>query len=62
MFYGCTNLNYIKMLATNIEHSRCLQDWVYGVSKTGTFVKNPAMTTLPQGDSGIPSGWTVMSN
>lgn len=59
MFGGCSNLNYIKMLATNISASGCLNNWVYNVSSTGTFVKNPAMTSLPTGDSGVPSGWTV---
>jgi hypothetical protein len=59
MFNGCTNLNYIKMLATDISATSPLGYWVYGVSSTGTFVKNAAMTTLPTGTSGIPTGWTV---
>ena len=59
MFSGCTNLNYIKMLATNIRADYCLDGWVNGVSSTGTFVKDPNMTSLPTGDSGIPTGWTV---
>jgi hypothetical protein len=67
MFYGCTKLNYIKMLATNISATSCLNHWVYGVATTGTFVKNPAMTTLPTVTSynnyeGIPSGWTVVND
>lgn len=61
MFYGCSKLNYIKMLATDITASRCLTSWVSGVSSTGTFVKNPAMTSLPSGSSGIPRGWAVMN-
>ena len=59
MFSGCSNLNKITMLATNINASNCLTNWVSGVSSTGTFVKDPNMTSLPTGDSGIPSGWTV---
>ena len=67
MFYGCSNLNKITMLATDISASvsrsistsNCLSDWVKGVASNGTFVKNAAMTSLPSGDSGIPSGWTV---
>lgn len=62
MFEYCKKLNYIKMLATDISASRCLYGWVFGVSSTGTFVKNPAMTTLPTGSSGIPSGWTVVND
>jgi hypothetical protein len=59
MFYNCNNLNYIKMLAIDILANDCLHNWVSGVSRTGTFVKNPAMTSSPIGASGIPSGWTV---
>ena len=59
MFSGCTNLNYIKMLATDISADGCLETWVNNVSSTGTFVKDPNMTSLPTGDSGIPNGWTV---
>ena len=56
MFINCINLNYIKMLATDISATNCLYYWVYNVSGTGTFVKNPAMTSLPTGISGIPGG------
>ena len=59
MFECCNALNYIKMLATDISATDCLSSWVYSVSKTGTFIKNAAMTSLPTGESGIPSGWTV---
>ena len=61
MFCYCNKLNYIKMLATNISANSCLNDWVLGVSRTGTFIKNAAMTSLPTGASGIPSGWTVQN-
>lgn len=60
MFSSCTSLNYIKMLATDVSARRCLGDWVYNVASSGTFVKNAAMTTLPTGTSGIPTGWTVV--
>ena len=62
MFDGCKKLNYIKMLATDIPASNCLSNWVGNVSSTGTFVKNPDMTSLPSGTSGIPSGWTVYND
>lgn len=62
MFYNCTKLNYIKMLATDKSAYGCLINWVGYVASTGTFVKNPAMTTLPTGTSGIPSGWTVVDD
>ena len=62
MFSSCSKLNYIKMLATDISASSCLYYWVSGVSTSGTFVKNPNMTSLPTGGSGIPSGWTVVND
>ena len=59
MFKGCTSLNYIKMLAIYISADQCLRNWVYNVSPTGTFVKNPEATWDVVGDSGVPEGWTV---
>ena len=59
MFAGCAQLNKITMLATDIAAANCLNSWVQGVAATGSLVKNPAMTTLPTGTSGIPDGWTV---
>ena len=60
MFYGCTKLNHIKCLATDISASYCLDSWVTKVASTGTFVKNPSMSSWPTGNSGIPTGWTVV--
>ena len=59
MFAGCSKLNYIKCLATNISAYGCTSGWVYNVASTGTFVKNPNMTSWSTGTSGIPTGWTV---
>lgn len=59
MFMASTSLNYIKCLATDISASSCTDSWVSGVSSTGTFVKNAAMTGWTIGNNGIPSGWTV---
>lgn len=60
MFFSCENLNYIKMLATDISPSSCLSGWVINVASTGTFVKNPDATWEVYGVSGIPNGWTVV--
>ena len=59
MFYNCTSLNYIKCLATDISENYCTQNWVSGVSSSGTFVKSDAMTGWTMGVSGIPIGWDV---
>lgn len=66
MFYGCSKLKYIKMLATDISANNCLYSWVKNVASTGTFVKHPAMTSLPTATSsnnyaGIPSRWTIQN-
>ena len=60
MFQGCTSLNSITCLATNISANSCTYDWVSGVAATGTFTKNPAMSSWTTGTSGIPDGWTVV--
>lgn len=61
MFDVCTSLNYVKCLATDISALLCTHSWIYsGVSPTGTFVKSASMNDWTVGDSGIPSGWTVI--
>ena len=59
MFYGCTSLNYVIALFTDTPGSNYTNNWLYGVSATGTFVKNSSATWDVSGSSGIPSGWTV---
>lgn len=60
MFYGCTKLIYIKMLATNISASQCLNAWVYNINTSnGLFVRNPEATWWVVGQHGIPSGWVL---
>ena len=59
MFQGCTNLNHIKCLATDISATDCTSSWVNGVASTGTFVKNPSMSSWTTGINGIPTGWAV---
>jgi hypothetical protein len=60
MFEGCTSLNYIKCLAADINAERCVDEWLSGVSITGTFVKAEFMNDWTRGPSGIPEGWTVV--
>lgn len=59
MFYGCTSLNSITCLATDITANHCTLGWMDGVSATGTFTKNPNMSNWTTGVDGIPTGWTV---
>ena len=59
MFNGCSNLNYIKCLATDISATGCTSNWVKGVSATGTFVKSANTSGWTTGRNGIPGGWTI---
>ena len=61
MFQDCTKLDKVTMLATDISAQYCFTFWLDGVSSTGTFIKAASMTTLREGTSGIPTGWTVIS-
>lgn len=59
MFCNCSKLNYIKALFTTTPASTNTKNWVYGVSPTGTFIKNPEATWDVVGVDGVPEGWTV---
>lgn len=62
MFSGCNSLNYVKCLATNVSAQYCLDNWLDGVSATGTFVKaSSGADWAVAGSNGIPSGWTVQT-
>lgn len=59
MFFGCSNLNYIKCLAVNKSASDSTNYWTYGVASSGTFIKD-ANTSWPSGENGIPQNWSVI--
>lgn len=61
MFYGDEALPRIRALFTTTPGNDYTDDWLYGVKSTGTFVKNSAATWNVTGVSGIPSGWTVIT-
>lgn len=63
MFRGCSSLNNVTCLATDISAQGCTNQWMYGVDGTvasGTFTKAASMSSWTTGNSGIPSGWTVV--
>lgn len=63
MFKGCSSLNYVKanfVTDPNSKLSRDLFNWLYGVSYSGTFVKNAAAKWDVRGSSGVPEGWTIV--
>jgi len=59
MFYGCTSLNSITCLATDISARECTDNWVNGVGVNGTFTKAEDMGDWQTGDNDIPNGWIV---
>ena len=61
MFFGCSKLNHIKAMFTTTPSSSYTNNWVWGVSSAGTFVKNENATWNVTGNYGIPSGWTVLT-
>ena len=57
MFYGCTKLNYVKCLATNISAPDCTARWLSNVASAGDFYTHATINWMP-GTDGIPRGWT----
>ena len=60
MFKNCASLNSITVYANDISASDCTYSWLLGVASTGTF-RNLGSATYPTGASGIPEGWTVIT-
>lgn len=58
MFQNCTSLNHIKAMFTTTPSISYMNEWLYNVAPTGTFVKNSA-ATWSNTDLGIPEGWTI---
>lgn len=58
MFDGCSKLDTVTCLATDIEAYNSTHAWLKKVAETGTFTKANDMTDWPEGESGIPDGWT----
>lgn len=57
MFSGCSSLSFIKDLTVGNRNSP--NDWVEGVSPTGTFIANVNRTNFTRGVNGIPEGWDL---
>lgn len=62
MFYGCSNLNYVKCLAENgTVCDSSVVNWLYGVSRIGTFVKLSTTTEWEDSSNGVPRTWTIVN-
>ena len=65
MFVYCSSLNFIKCMAiSGFGTTNCKQNWVKGVSSSGTFVKDSgvSVSTWGRDDNGIPANWQVYDN
>ena len=62
MFRSCRSLNKITCLATDISAMDATNNWLNGVAASGTFTKDVNMASWTTGNSGIPSGWTVVNH
>ena len=62
MFTTCSNLEYIKCLATSgFSATDCLTDWVNSVAASGIFVKDANASDWTTGVDGIPANWIVQT-
>ena len=60
MFQGCTGLNSLRVHATDISASNCLNNWLADTDTYGNgvlYVPQSMVNQYPVGDSGIPSTW-----
>lgn len=61
MFTDCIYLDEIPLKAKDASATDCLTWWVNDVARLGTFHKYNSLT-LPVGDDGIPTGWTIVNH
>ena len=60
MFKGCTSLNSVTCLATDISATDCTTNWLKDVAAEGIFTAaNADVAWLKDNPSGIPAGWTI---
>ena len=61
MFISCSNLNYIKCMATSGVSTTNCTNWTQNVASSGNFVKAENVTWT-RSQSGIPTNWAVYDN
>ena len=59
MFQNCSSLNYVRCLGPSdrFQANGSLNNWMGGVSPTGTFVKNADVDWSNR----VPDGWTIIN-
>ena len=58
MYYGASNLTEVYAPNVSTWDTNKTESWLASVSPTGVVYK-PSTLTIPQGQSGIPYGWTT---
>lgn len=61
MFKDCSSLNSVTCLATDINATGCVTNWLNGVASSGALYKASGMADWTSGADGIPSGWTIQN-
>ena len=66
MFYHNKTNTYSKLssvtcLATDISATDCTKEWLHRVSQSGTFTAPDGTAWTSDSESGIPTGWTLVS-
>lgn len=62
LFISCSNLTYIKCLATDISATSATGYWIYGIPNSASciFVQHIDATWTKNNANGIPTKWTVI--
>ena len=60
MFQNCSSLNTVRAAFTTTPGAGTTNNWLSGVSASGTFYKNTAATWNVVNVHGVPSGWTIV--
>lgn len=61
MSSGCSALNKVTIKAEGTIPNNALLQWLWGVAASGTISYKQSSLTLPDGHSGVPSGWTKIN-
>lgn len=59
MFFDCESLNFVKMLATDISASHCLDSWISSET-TGTLIINKDYDGV-RSALNVPATWTILN-
>ena len=65
MFYGCTNLKSVTCLATSIEYSHNVEDWLENAGSAVTGPKEfhcKAGSTIWESGVNVPADWTIVAD